>query len=85
MFAITVCHVLMKTLATALLMIVNSTWLLLYMVGDVSLFMLIKVARRDFRYWFNLQGALSWFTSVMVRLVVKLVSDYTCCFHLRHT
>ena len=84
MFAITVCHILMKTMATALLMIVNSTWLLMFMIGDMSLFMLMKIARGELRYWLNLSGALGWFASCLIRVFVKQLVDFTCCFHFRH-
>ena len=84
MFGITLCHVLMKTLATALLMIVNSTWLLIFMVGDMSLFMLMKIARRELRYWVNLTGALGWLGSFTIRFCVKEIVDFTCCVQFRH-
>ena len=84
MFTITVCHVLMKTLATALLLIANSSWLLMFMVGDMSLFLFMKVARRDFRHWVNMSGPLGWLVSFVARVVFKQLVDFTCCFHFRH-
>ena len=84
MFAITLTHVLMKTLATALLMIVNSSWLLMMMVGDISIFMFMKIVRRDIRWWIRLDGALGLIVSVLIRFVEKLLVDFTCCFHYRH-
>jgi hypothetical protein len=84
MLFLTVSHVLMKTLGTALLMIANSTWLMMYLVVDMSLFLFVKAIRRDFHYWVNISGALGWILSFIARFVVKLLVDFTCCVHFRH-
>jgi hypothetical protein len=47
-------------------------------------FMLFKLARNDLRYWLNLQGALSWVVSVIMRFFTKLMVDFTVMIQLRH-
>jgi hypothetical protein len=53
MVALSLIHVISKTLATALLLVTNSTWLLCYMSGDIAFYLLQKVLRRDFIYWIS--------------------------------
>jgi hypothetical protein len=84
MLAITVCHLLMRTLATALLLITNSLWLLLFMVGDMSVFMLLKTARGDFRVWMNVPGWMGLVVSFLMRLFTKLLTDFTASIGCRH-
>jgi hypothetical protein len=85
MFLVTVSHILMKTLSTSLLMLVNSTWLLIVMVGEMSAYLLMKLARGDMRYWFNIPGSLGMVVSVVVRIASKLLADHTACLHMRHS
>jgi len=51
-----------------------------YLVGDIGSYMLLKIMRCDFRYWSNVPIVASFF----LRIVDKVMIDYTCCFQLRH-
>ena len=42
MFSVVTSHVLMRTLATALLLLVDKWWLLFFMIGEMSIFMIFK-------------------------------------------
>jgi len=84
MMTITFCHVLMKSLSTALLMSMSVTWLAAYLIGDMLLFMLYKILRCDFRHWLNLGDPLSLIMSFFFRFAAKLLIDYTLCFQFRH-
>ena len=84
MFSLTLSHVLMKTIVTALLLSVRGRWLAMYVVGDMLLYMLLKVMRGDFRYWINLPDPLHLVGSFLARLCVKLLVDFTLCLHDRH-
>jgi len=84
MFTITLCHVLMKTLSAALLMSISKVWMMWYLVGDIFCYMMFKIMRCDFRYCFNVPGVLGLLVSFFIRLVVKILIDYTCCFQFRH-
>jgi len=44
----------------------------------------IKALRRDFIYWIPLEGLWSLEVSFLIRIGVKVVVDYTGCFHFRH-
>ena len=52
-------------------------------MADLGLFFIYKIARNDLRYWLNIEGLLSWVTTMVVRLVIKLVVDFTLMVHLR--
>jgi len=84
MFTITLSHVLMKTLATAMIFSVSGIWLALYMGCDMLFYMLFKIVRGDFRYWFNLPDPMSLIVSFFARLIGKLMIDYTLILQARH-
>lgn len=52
-------------------------------MADLGLFFIYKIARNDLRYWLNIEGLLSWVTTMVVRLVIKVVVDFTLMVHLR--
>jgi hypothetical protein len=78
-------HMLAKTLASALLIAVNGTWLVYYMVIDMVVYLLLKAARGDLRYWLNISGVLGWAFTGLSRVIVKVLLDFTSNFHMRHS
>ena len=44
----------------------------------------IKALRRDFIYWIPLEGLWSLVGSLLTRIAVKVVVDYTGCIQFRH-
>jgi hypothetical protein len=85
MMFVTTAHVLSKTLASALIITVNGSWLLSYMVVDMALYLAVRIVRNDFRFWVKVDGALSWILSAVHRTVSKLLVDFTCILHFRHS
>ena len=85
MFMITCSHVLMKTMAASLVMCVNGVWLMLYLGGDMLLFLLVKIIRGDFRYWINLPNKLSVLISFVIRFFAKILVDFSLILHFRHS
>ncbi len=51
--------------------------------GDQVLFLSLKFARNDLRYWLKLDGALSWSVSILFRFFAKLMVDFTVLVQLR--
>jgi len=43
-----------------------------------------KLLRGDLRYWPNVADSISGIVSVVARLLVKVIVDFTCCAHYRH-
>ena len=84
MIMITTSHVILKVLAWSLMLSLNEVFLLLYICGDLFIYMCYKLSMRDLRYWFRLNGFLGWAISITERVVVKLVVDFTLMVQMRH-
>ena len=74
---------LVRSVSTALLAMVGWRWIVGYLVGDMSLYFVYKLLRRDFWHWVPLKGAMSVVQSVLERLIVKVLVDYTGVIQLR--
>ena len=68
-------HVLLKVIAFSLMLSLSQVWLILYMVGDMSLYLIYKTAKGEMRYALRLSGVFSWITAFIFRIVVKSISD----------
>ena len=55
-----------------------------YLAVDMALYLMQKVARDDFHYWMPLDGASSLLASLMVRVAIKTITDFTGVIHFRH-
>jgi len=74
---------LIRSFSAAMLIIVEKRYFLLYMAGDMTLYLLQKVARGDFHYWAPVDGALGLYCSFQMRVIVKVLSDFTGVVHFR--
>jgi len=83
MFMVMSSHVLMKTISASLVMCVNGTWLIMYLGGDMLLYLLINIVRGDFRYWLNFPNGLSLVVSSVTRVVTKVLTDFTLVMQMR--
>ena len=55
----------------------GAKWALAYVAADLGLFLFIKIARGDFYYWFPLDGWALAVLSFLVRIIIKVVVDFT--------
>ena len=85
MALMTTAHVLMKVLACSLMLRLSAMWFWMYLCGDMALYFLYKLLRGDLRYWLNLEGALSWLTTLVIRVMGKIIVDFTLIVHFRHS
>ena len=85
MFLFTACHVGVRLLGVSLLAVVSPIKAAAVLGGDALFFFLFKLARDDFRYWLTLDGVLSWVASFLVRIVMKIMSDFTVYVQGRRT
>ena len=85
MLFFTACHVWVRLLGIALLAVVNPTTTAVVLAGDMLFFLLFKIARNDLRYWLRLDEVLSWVTTIVIRVVTKLMVDFTVMVQLRRT
>jgi hypothetical protein len=74
---------LVRSVSMALLAMVGSQWLLVYLVSDMGLFFMHKFLRRDLWHWVALEGAIRVVESVIERLIVKVLVDFTGVLQFR--
>ena len=74
---------LIRSFSAAMLMLVNKRYFVAYMVGDMSLYLLQKVVRGDFLYWLPVDGALGLLMSLLLRVLVKTITDFTGVIQFR--
>jgi len=75
---------LVRAFGAAMLMLVKKRYLVMYMAGDMALYLLQKVARGDFHYWLPVDGAFGLLVSLMTRMVVKTITDFTGVIQFRN-
>jgi len=74
---------LVRSLSAAMLMLAKKRYFVLYMVGDMGLYLLQKVLRGDFHYWVPIDGVFGLFVSLLMRVLVKTTVDFTGVIHMR--
>jgi hypothetical protein len=84
MLALSTLHIIAKTMANALLVVTNPTWLLYYMSSDLGFYFIQKLLRRDFIYWMPLPLSLSIPAALIFRVCTKIVTDFTGCLLFKH-
>ena len=75
---------LLRSLSAAMLMLAQKRYFVVYMTSDTALYLLQKVARGDFHYWFPIDGAFGLFVSLLIRVLGKTLVDFTGVVHWRH-
>jgi hypothetical protein len=66
-----------KIMAIGLLGAVSKTWVVLYMVGDIGLFLLYTIARNDFLYYIPVQSFVgSLAVSFLTRTLIKVRAEH---------
>jgi hypothetical protein len=63
---------------------VGKSYVGLLIVGELTLFFIYLLARRDFYYWIPVDGFTRIILSLVIRIVVKTVADFTGLLHLRY-
>jgi len=74
---------LVRASSAAMLMLVSKRYLVMYMAGDTALYLLQKVARGDFHCWLPVDGALGLLVSLLLRVMVKTIADFTGVIQFR--
>jgi hypothetical protein len=68
---------LVRSVSMALLAMVGGQWVLVYLASDMGLYFIYKILRRDLWHWVPMEGVASVVESVLERLVVKVLVDFT--------
>ena len=75
---------LIRSFGAAMLMLAKTRYFAAYMAGDMALYLLQKVARGDFHYSIPIYGAFGIFVSLLLRVTVKMITDFTGVIQMRH-
>jgi hypothetical protein len=83
MFSLAALQVLARGVTVALLGVTSMRWLLYYLGGDMLLFLLYKVLRRDMIYFLPLPTSVAVPGSLLLRVIAKTITDFTGCMLFR--
>jgi hypothetical protein len=75
---------LMKTTAVVLFFTVEPYFLALYLGIDMFIFLLVKIYRDDFIYWLPIEGFKKYPIALLMRVLIKVVTDFTGVVQFRH-
>jgi hypothetical protein len=75
---------LIRCTTIVLLGLMGGSWAFLYIGTDLGLYLLVKILRGDFWYWLPLGGKAEIVNSILLRVIVKIIVDFTSLAHLRH-
>ena len=84
MILLSATQVLIKATLIIVLASIGSRQSVYYILGEIVLYLLYKVARRDFIHWLPLEGVLSLISSGLIRVVIKFVVDFAAIIQFRH-
>jgi hypothetical protein len=73
-----------RCMSIVVLGLLGGKWVSLYVGADLGLYLLVKVLRGDFWYWVPVGGNAEILSSVVGRLLVKVVTDFTSIVQFRH-
>jgi len=68
---------LLRCFGAAMLIVANKNYFVAYMAGDMTLYLLQKAARNDLWYWVPVDGAMGVAMSLLMRVSIKVITDYT--------
>ena len=74
-------HNLSRSLGCALLAVSDASKALLFVGGEIGLYLIFKILRQDFHYWPRGEHLVA---SFFVRIIVKVIVDFTGCLQFRH-
>jgi hypothetical protein len=75
---------LIRCTTIVLLGLMGSSWAFLYIGADLVLYMLVKILRGDFWYWIPFGGNGEIVSSILLRVLVKIIVDFTSIVQFRH-
>jgi hypothetical protein len=73
-----------RCMTIVVLGLLGGKWVSLYVGADLGLYLLVKILRGDFWYWMPLGGNAEIMSSIVNRVLVKVVTDFTSIVQFRH-
>lgn len=79
------CQMIARSVLTALLLLVHVNWFWIFFGADLTLFFMYKIfVQKEFFHRVPTRGLIaSVFATICVRIVVKVLTDYTAIIHFR--
>jgi hypothetical protein len=84
MMLFSTCMLVIRCMTIVVLGLLGGTWVSLYVGADMLLYLLVKVIRGDFWYWIPAGGNTEIMSSIVARVLVKVVTDFTSIVQFRH-
>jgi hypothetical protein len=84
MMLLTAGMLLIRCTTIVLLGLMGGSWAFLYIGADLGLYLLVKILRGDFWYWTPLGGNAEIANSIICRVLVKIIVDFTSVVQFRH-
>jgi hypothetical protein len=84
MLLLTAGMLLIRCTTIVLLGLIEGSWAFLYIGADLVLYLLVKILRGDFWYWMPLGGKAEVANSILGRVSVKIIVDFTSLVQFRH-
>jgi hypothetical protein len=85
MMLVSACMLVIRSTTIVVLWLLGGRWVSLYVGADLLLYLLVKILRGDFWYWIPLGGNAEVLNSIVFRLLVKVVGDFTSIVQFRHS
>jgi hypothetical protein len=73
-----------RCMTIVVLGLLGGRWVSLYVGADLVLYLLVKMVRGDFWYWAPVGGNVEILSSIVARVLVKVVTDFTSIVQFRH-
>ena len=83
MTVMSTCHNLSRSVGCALLAALGEKMVLYFFGAEMLLYLVWKVFRLDFMAWFPVDGPLGVLLSLLYRVFVKVIVDFSGCLHFR--
>jgi hypothetical protein len=74
---------LLRCTTIVLLGLMGGSWAFLYIGADLGLFLLVKILSGDFWFWLPLGGNMEIVSSILFRVILKIIVDFTSLVHFR--
>ena len=84
MTLISALHNVSRSLGCALLAAGDGRLVVVFVGGEITVYIAYKLLREDFFYFMKLDGALAIVLSFVERFAAKIIVDFTGCLHFRH-
>jgi len=79
MFLIMIAYVTRTSMGMAFLFSISPISVYAYMAASMVVYLLYRVCRRDLHYWIQIEGKTGRIVSILSRVTVKIIADFTGC------